>query len=146
MREEFYVGYSWGHYVINVPRSFSLKFRGDVYNYDILSNSKIIKTYTDTYHDTQMLKEDKYGRLWLNVYHDYGFDDRIEETFDLVKDEQEADKLSEKDTYHYMGEPPFIHATELNDFILHEDPTEEIPGYIESKRKEIIELNKQITR
>jgi hypothetical protein len=91
-----------------------------------------------------MLKEDKYGRLWLHVYHDDGFDDRIEETFDLVKDEQEADKLSAQGTYHYMGEPPFIHATELNDFILHEDPTEETPGYIESKRKEIIELNKTI--
>jgi hypothetical protein len=112
-----------------------------------LSRSETVKSYLNFQnHDIIELLKDKYDRLWLHVYKEYVFYDRIEETFDLVKDEQEADKLSERGTYHYMGEPPFIHATELNDFILHEDPTEEIPGYIESKRSEIIEFNKQITR
>jgi hypothetical protein len=43
--------------------------------------------------------------------------------------------------YHYYGSLPRFFASENPDFILHEDPTEETPGYIENKTKEIIALN-----
>jgi len=80
--ENIDISYMWqNHYAIRVPRSFSLKFRGDVYNYYMLQCSKTLKVYADFRNGNDVVKllKDKYNRLWYHVYWEDGFDDRIEE-------------------------------------------------------------------
>ena len=138
------ISYMWqNHYAIRVSRSLSLKFRGDTYDYYMLQNSEKSKVYTGFPNDCVELLKDKYRRLWYHVYYSDIFEDRIEEIFDLVETEQEADEryANNGGGPRYQGKLPYFFASENFDFILHEDPTAETPGYIENKRNEIILLN-----
>lgn len=139
------ISYMWqDHYGINVSRSLSLKFRGDVYNYYMLRDSQKVKVYEDFKNEVIELLKDKYQRLWYHVYYNEIFGDRIEETFELVETEKKADTLYKKKGggRHYEGNLPYFFASENYDFILHEDPMKETPRYIENKREEILQLNK----
>jgi hypothetical protein len=107
----------------------------------MLRDSEILKTYYDYTTDGAKLLQDKYGRLWLHVFYKDSWNGHIQETFDLVENEQEADTRSLEAGYHYISGLPHFFASENFDFILHEDPMEETPGYTENKRNEIILLN-----
>jgi len=142
-QKEIYIEYCYNYYVIRVDRSYSLKFRGDVYSYYMLKNSTKLKTYSAFRGNVIELLQDKYNRLWYHVCYVDIWEDRVEEIFDLVESEKEADELCDKKGGgpSYMGSLPYFFASENPDFILHEDPMEETLGYIENKRKEIMLLN-----
>lgn len=143
---EFTIEY-WGkHRIVRVPRSFSLKFMGDIYNYETLQHAVTIKVYIYNSHEEVYLKRDEYNRLWLYVCWEDGYDDRIEKVFDWVPDEKEADKRY-KETGggpHYCGQLPHFFASENYDLILHEEVNE--PGNVKKEMREILKLNKEIVR
>lgn len=139
---DFMVEY-WGtHRVVRVPRSFSLLFNDDVYNHALLRQAIVLKQYVDDYHDEVALVKDKYGRLWLRVYWEESFDDRIEEVFDLVNSEEEADERYENTGGgpRYSGSLPHFFASENYDFILHEEV--EKSGNPNQEMQDILLLNK----
>jgi hypothetical protein len=143
---EFTVEY-WGNTeirrVVRVPRNFSLKFRGDLYHYTMLRNSEKVKIYSDWSTNNVELLKDQYGRLWLHVYYSDSFNDRIEEIFDFVENEKEADNRFKKTGGgpHYLGNLPRFFASENYDFILHEEVEKQ--GDVEKEKWEILDLNKE---
>lgn len=143
---EFTIEYWDTHRIVRVPRSFSLKFMGDIYNYETLQHAVTIKVYVYNSHEEVELKRDEYNRLWLYVCWEDGYDDRIEKVFDWVPDEKEADKRY-KETGggpHYCGQLPHFFASENYDLILHEEVNE--PGNVKKEMREILKLNKKIVR
>jgi len=69
------------------------EFLGDTYSKSILRACEDVKVY---YRDNKMervLKCDRYGRLLLYFYDDWGMDDRIDELWKVVTDEAEADEF-----------------------------------------------------
>lgn len=143
---EFTIKYYDKYRIVRVPRSFSLKFMEDIYNYEMLRQAKTVKVYVYENHEEVVLKKDKYNRLWLHVYWEDGFDDRTEEVFDWVPDEKEADKRY-KETGggpHYYGQLPHFFASENYDFILHEEVTK--PGSVVKEMRDILKMNNKIVR
>lgn len=109
-------------YVLRIPRSFSLFFRGDEYTYYTIDVfSELIREYENDDESNVKLVKDRYGRFWFCVEYSDVFDDRIERTFELVNDEADGDLHYSrlKDTYHYLGKEPYFFSTENEDFILH---------------------------
>ncbi|MDR1343473.1 MAG: hypothetical protein LBK18_09520 [Prevotellaceae bacterium] len=130
--------------VTRVPRNFCLKFRGDLYSHAIMVSAEKLKTYSDRPNDNAELLKDKYGRKWLHVFYRDVFNDRIEEIFDFVEDEAEADQRYQKTGGgpRYLGNLPHFFASENYDFILHEEADEK--GDVEKEKLEILKLNKEI--
>lgn len=143
---EFTIKYCDRHRIVRVPRSFSLKFMEDIYNYETLYHAETVKVYVYKSHEEVELKRDEYNRLWLHVYWKDGFDDRTEEVFDWVPNEKEADKRY-KETGggpHYYGQLPHFFASENYDLILHEEVNG--PGNVAKEIREILKLNNEIVR
>lgn len=109
--------------VIRVPRSYSVMFRGDKYNYNIIADEKPLKVYLEREDDKVWLVRDKYGRIWFCVENRDSFDDREERNFELVESEEDADCKYRKmtRTYHYISHVPYFFSSENYDFILHDD-------------------------
>lgn len=112
-------------YCLRISRENSLLFRGDVYNYYMIDGkeSNEIKVYLEDCNSRVWLVKDIYKRYWFCVRYFDNWDGRVEQNFELVKDEADGDKHFEnlRDTYHYMAKEPYFFSSENYDFILHSD-------------------------
>ncbi len=144
--EKDYCSIRWKnhHRSVRVKRGWHVKLFGDLYEYYMLRGSEVVKIYPGAAHnDYARLLRDKYGRLWLHVYYSDAFDDRVEQNFDYVESEEQADEYSIGAGYHYHGHSYYFFASEQPDFILHEK-TEDKEGNAEEYYQELCELNQII--
>ena len=97
-------------------------FLGQMYSIETLYGSHV-KVYYDSYHREISLLKDKYGRLFLYYYCEEmnfdGGDDRVDETFCLVKDESDADELYASGVYRW-GREPYVYKDEADFVSVHE--------------------------
>lgn len=96
-------------------RKSRFDFLGDVYTWIDLRHLPTIKTYVDEYHQEIKLCRDKCGRLLLYFYDEYmnfnGDDDRVDYLWVVVKDENDAEELSEAHRFSRLR-VPYIAADE----------------------------------
>ena len=88
-------------------------FQGNEYSVSVLRSAKLVKRYINEDHLLIDLVQDKYSRLFYNIWYEqinFGGDDYIEESYNLVEDEAEADKIfkGKSSMYHGLGYIPFI--------------------------------------
>lgn len=130
--------------IYRVNRDEKVLFQGDSYTYDILKSADRIKIFINDDDEKVDLRQDRYGRLWYHVYFAYGYDDRVEENFELVESPEIANENFDNGKYgpHYYAGNPYFHATENFDLILHED-IESIPEYktLEQELLKVKQLN-----
>lgn len=85
------------------------EFLGDTYSLEILRQMCFVKEYLDSYHNTIDLFRDKYGRLLLHFYDEEmrfdGYPDREDLLWVVVKDEADADELSQAYCLSRLREP-----------------------------------------
>ncbi len=97
------------------------QFKGEEYGiHDFLMTQK--KVYFESYHNELALYEDVHGRLILYYYNEemcFDGDDRVDEMFNLVKDEQDADDLC-KDGGYRWGRVPYVYKSENGFVSVHE--------------------------
>ena len=100
--------------VTSTDKKETFIFQGDEYSASVLRSAKLVKRYINEDHLLIDLVQDKYGRLFYNIWCEQinfgGGDDYIEESYNLVKDEAEANKIFEgkSSMYHGLGYIPFI--------------------------------------
>lgn len=85
------------------------EFLGDTYSLEILEHASLVKEYLDDYHNKIKLCRDQYGRLLLFFYdEEMNFDggpDREDFLWVIVKDEADADELSQAYRLSRLREP-----------------------------------------
>jgi hypothetical protein len=100
--------------VTSTDKKETFIFQGDEYSASVLRSAKLVKRYINEDHLLIDLVQDKYGRLFYNIWFEQinfgGGEDYIEESYNLVKDEAEANKIFEgkSSMYHGLGYIPFI--------------------------------------
>lgn len=143
-RGEFFVRYSGSFRTIRVPRSMSLKFMDDVYNYEMLADAVIVKRFSDHYNDFVYLCRDRYGRMWLHVYWSDDFDDHTEEYFERVIDEREAEARYRETAGgpSYQAHAPYFFSS--GDFDLSLTEAVERHGNVQVEMHDILLLNSEL--
>jgi hypothetical protein len=98
-------------------------FLRDKYSVSVFRSVKGIKIYVNDSHLFINLVQDKYGRMfyhsWFEEMNFGGGPDYLEESFSLVKDEEEADLMfqGKPSMYRRLGYIPFVCWSE-EDFVL----------------------------
>ncbi len=104
-------------------RDKDFEFMGDTYSWDYLHSLYPIKDYVDEYHQKIELYKDKYNRLLLYFYNEYinfnGGIDREDFLWVVVKDEADADALSQEYRLNRLREP-YIAGDENNWMAAHQ--------------------------
>jgi hypothetical protein len=104
--------------VTSVEKDEKFIFLGDDYSRAVLRSAKLIKNYMMDSHESISLLEDQYGRFfyhsWLEEMNFGSGDDYIDESFNLVDNEKEADDLFDaKNTiYGGHGRIPYVYMSE----------------------------------
>jgi hypothetical protein len=109
--------------ITNSNKKGKFIFLGDKYSMSVFRSVKGIKIYVDDSHLFINLVQDKYGRMfyhsWFEDMNFGGGPDFLEESFSLVKDENEADRIfqGKLPMYRRLGHIPFVCWSE-EDFVL----------------------------
>ncbi|MCK9204823.1 MAG: hypothetical protein M0P58_10385 [Bacteroidales bacterium] len=107
-------------------------FLGDEYSRNVLISAKVIKWYLCDDHHIIRLLEDQYGRLFYNSwFEDFNFGggpDFVDETFNLVKDEEEADSMfdGKYSIFRGNGHIPYVYMSEDDSFYAIENVDDEL--------------------
>jgi hypothetical protein len=97
-------------------------FLGDEYSRKILLSAKVVKAYLRDDHHIIRLLVDQYGRLFYNTwFEDFNFGggpDYVDETYNLVKDEEEADSMfdGKYSIFRGNGHIPYVYMSEDDSF------------------------------
>ncbi len=109
--------------VIQTNKNSNFEFLGDIYSYNLLNSSEIVKVYWDNNHSERRLVMDRFGRLFHYRFDEEmnfdGGDDREDILWTLVANEADSDELSQKGGLSLLREP-YVASAETNWVAAHE--------------------------